>query len=168
MRTLEIIWAILLVFFGLGLAGALIYLFLGAVGLIFLIPQLIATAIVTGVATLIGIFIGMVREFGNWSFDFIGRLFGLKKETETKDQKTKAENTQFFQERTDTEATVFDPFQILEIPRGAGSQQIREAYLRQMSQYHPDKVTHLGKELQELAEEKAKSIQRAYSSLQSV
>jgi DnaJ-domain-containing protein 1 len=34
-----------------------------------------------------------------------------------------------------------------------------------MTEYHPDKVTHLGKELQELAHRKVLEIQRAYQQL---
>jgi hypothetical protein len=41
-------------------------------------------------------------------------------------------------------------------------QQIRLKYLGLVSQYHPDKVQHLGPELQELAETKTKEINAAY------
>ena len=51
---------------------------------------------------------------------------------------------------------------VLEIPRGADADQIREAYRRLISQYHPDKVASLGRELQELAEAKSKAITIAY------
>ena len=40
--------------------------------------------------------------------------------------------------------------------------EIRTAYKRLMSQYHPDKVASLGVELQELAERKSKEIAVAY------
>jgi len=51
---------------------------------------------------------------------------------------------------------------VLELPADAGVDEIREAYRRLMSQYHPDKVASLGRELQELAEAKTKGIQLAY------
>jgi DnaJ-domain-containing protein 1 len=35
-----------------------------------------------------------------------------------------------------------------------------------MKEYHPDKVAHLGEELQNLALEKSRDIQRAYRQLQ--
>jgi len=41
-------------------------------------------------------------------------------------------------------------------------QQVRIKYLELVSQYHPDKVQHLGPELQELAELKTKEINAAY------
>ena len=42
---------------------------------------------------------------------------------------------------------------------------IRAAYHREMANYHPDKVAHLGAELQELANRKAQAINRAYEEL---
>ncbi len=52
--------------------------------------------------------------------------------------------------------------EILEIDRDAGVDEIREAYRRLISQYHPDKVAALGRELQALAEAKSKDITTAY------
>ena len=51
---------------------------------------------------------------------------------------------------------------VLELPADASVDQIREAYRRLMSQYHPDKVASLGRELRELAESKSKEISVAY------
>ena len=51
---------------------------------------------------------------------------------------------------------------ILEIPRDASADEIREAYRRLIGQYHPDKVAALGRELQVLAESKSKDITVAY------
>ena len=51
---------------------------------------------------------------------------------------------------------------VLELPADASVDQIREAYRRLMSQYHPDKVASLGRELRELAEAKSKDIGIAY------
>jgi DnaJ like chaperone protein len=51
---------------------------------------------------------------------------------------------------------------VLEIPRDATVDQIRDAYRRLISQYHPDKVAALGRELRELAEAKSKDIGIAY------
>ena len=51
---------------------------------------------------------------------------------------------------------------VLELPAEASLDEIREAYRRRMSQYHPDKVASLGRELRELAEAKSKEISVAY------
>ena len=58
-----------------------------------------------------------------------------------------------------------DPYQVLGLERGASIEHIKEAYRRCSQQYHPDKVAHLGPELQELANRKFIEIQKAYEKL---
>ncbi|MBW2030373.1 MAG: DnaJ domain-containing protein [Deltaproteobacteria bacterium] len=60
-----------------------------------------------------------------------------------------------------------DPYEVLGIDRTASGEEIRTAYRRLVSKYHPDKVVHLGEEFQTLAEEKFKEIQEAYQALTS-
>ena len=57
------------------------------------------------------------------------------------------------------------PWEILEITPPATAEQIEAAYRKLMSQYHPDKVHHLGAELKKVAHEKSIQIQRAYEAL---
>ena len=59
----------------------------------------------------------------------------------------------------------WNPYTVLEIEAGASQNEIKAAYRRLAAQYHPDKVQHLGKEIQELAELRFKEIQRAYDLL---
>ena len=59
-----------------------------------------------------------------------------------------------------------DPYATLGVPRSASQKAIQAAYRTRMSEYHPDKVAHLGEELQRLAHRKALEIQRAYEKLQ--
>jgi DnaJ-domain-containing protein 1 len=59
----------------------------------------------------------------------------------------------------------FDPYQILSIPTSSSQETIRSAYRSRMKEYHPDKVAHLGEELQELAHRKVLEIQKAYQQL---
>ena len=58
-----------------------------------------------------------------------------------------------------------DPYRILELQPGAGQTEIRAAYRRLATRYHPDKVAHLGEDFQALAEKKFKAIQAAYDML---
>lgn len=51
---------------------------------------------------------------------------------------------------------------VLGVPPSAPSDEIRQAYRRRMSQYHPDKVATLGEELQALALRKSQAIEAAY------
>ena len=59
----------------------------------------------------------------------------------------------------------FDPYQILSIPTTSSQETIRSAYRSRMTEYHPDKVAHLGEELQKLAHRKVLEIQKAYQQL---
>ena len=59
----------------------------------------------------------------------------------------------------------FDPHEILGITPSASEQEIQAAYKARMNEYHPDKVAHLGEELQKLAHRKALEIQLAYQQL---
>ena len=58
-----------------------------------------------------------------------------------------------------------DPYEILGLKRDATATEIKEAFRELAGQYHPDKVQHLGKEFQELANKKFVRITRAYEIL---
>jgi len=64
-----------------------------------------------------------------------------------------------------TQANAFDPYDVLGIPPSAPPDAIQAAYRSRMQEYHPDKVAHLGEDLQKLALEKTQQIQRAYKQL---
>lgn len=57
------------------------------------------------------------------------------------------------------------PYRILEIDRSASKQEVKKAYRKMANKYHPDKVSHLGKEMQDLAEEKFKAVNDAYQQI---
>lgn len=57
------------------------------------------------------------------------------------------------------------PYEILDVPAHADQAEIKAAYRKLANQYHPDKVAHLGREFQELAEQRFKEIQEAYRML---
>ena len=59
----------------------------------------------------------------------------------------------------------YDPYAILEVDRNASPEEIKKAYRRLVSKYHPDKVAHLGDEFKEMAEKRFKEIQQAYQDL---
>jgi hypothetical protein len=58
-----------------------------------------------------------------------------------------------------------DPYQILGVSRNASQQEIKRAFRKQAQRYHPDRVSHLGEEFQQLAKEKFQEIQKAYEML---
>ena len=53
-------------------------------------------------------------------------------------------------------------FVVLDVAKDASEEEIKKAYIAKIREYHPDKVASLGVELQHLAEEKTKEINRAY------
>ena len=58
-----------------------------------------------------------------------------------------------------------DPYQILGVSRNASQEEIKSAFRKQAQRYHPDRVSHLGEEFQQLAKEKFQEIQEAYEML---
>ncbi|MFQ6616970.1 MAG: TerB family tellurite resistance protein, partial [Fidelibacterota bacterium] len=53
-------------------------------------------------------------------------------------------------------------YRVLGVDPDASPDEIKRAYRRMASKYHPDKVQHLGEDIQKLAEEKFKAINDAY------
>jgi DnaJ like chaperone protein len=58
-----------------------------------------------------------------------------------------------------------DYYRILGLEPGADFDRIKAAYRQLSRQYHPDKVSHLGEEFRQVAEEKMKEINQAYHQL---
>ena len=118
-------------------------------------------------------------------FDFLGRGLGLiddllviallvwfyrrhlrgttARETREREGPGRKERTSRAQPATSE--PVFDPYEVLGIPASASAEAIESAYKARMKEYHPDKVAHLGEELQALAHRKALEIQQAYRQL---
>jgi len=53
-------------------------------------------------------------------------------------------------------------YKILEIEPSATNEEVKKAYRRMAMKYHPDKVSHLGEEFRNTADEKFKSVNEAY------
>ena len=57
------------------------------------------------------------------------------------------------------------PYDVLGVARDANQQQIKRAYQQKMREYHPDRVAGAAKEIQQLAEKRAKELNAAYEQL---
>ncbi len=57
------------------------------------------------------------------------------------------------------------PYHVLEVDRNADVDTVKKAYRRMANRYHPDKVSHLGDEFRQVAEEKFKAINAAYQEI---
>ncbi len=64
-----------------------------------------------------------------------------------------------------TSICVSDAYEILEVSSRASWKEIQAAYRDKSKKYHPDKVSHLGREFAQLANEKFIDIQNAYELL---
>ncbi len=58
-----------------------------------------------------------------------------------------------------------DPHAVLGVSPGARPEEIRDAYRKLASRYHPDKLEYLGEEFKIMAERRFKEIQEAYEIL---
>ena len=56
-------------------------------------------------------------------------------------------------------------YQVLEIDKSATDDEVKKAFKRMALKHHPDKVTHLGPDVQKAAEEKFKSVAEAYEKI---
>jgi hypothetical protein len=58
-----------------------------------------------------------------------------------------------------------DPYEVLGVDRSQELEEIRRLYKEKLLQYHPDRVLHLGREFQEIAERKTKEITEAFQKI---
>ena len=56
-------------------------------------------------------------------------------------------------------------YSILEINPNSTDDEVKKAYRKMAIKYHPDKVSHLGNELKNIAEEKFKSVNDEYQNI---
>ena len=59
----------------------------------------------------------------------------------------------------------FSDYIILELNNSASDSEVKKAYRKMATKYHPDKVSHLGEDLKHLAEEKFKTVNEAYQNI---
>jgi len=58
-----------------------------------------------------------------------------------------------------------DPYSLLGVNRNCSNEELQKAYRNLANKYHPDKVSHLGKEFIELANNKFTQIQQSYQKI---
>ena len=53
-------------------------------------------------------------------------------------------------------------YKILEIPLSATNEEVKKAFRKMATKFHPDKVAHLGEDHVQTAEDKFQKVQQAY------
>src|SRR6056297_1608349 len=92
---------------------------------------------------------------------WLGRLL-FKKSGGGSDQTAGSWRTE---ERRDPSGRPNNPYAVLGLKPNANRDEIHAAYRELVQKYHPDKVSHLGEEFQEMAQKRFVEIQNAYDEL---
>ncbi len=111
--------------------------------------------------------------------NFFFRQKKAASETSTKDNRAKTTNNQSDKSKSKQSKSKHrqnsfsthktqSPYETLGIHPGASKNQIKEAYKEAIKKYHPDKLSHLGTEFSDLANEKFVKIQKAYDELMKI
>lgn len=105
--------------------------------------------------------------------DFIVLLIVLYKASEPDYRMPRTGITHFRRDRDfkglkNKQASKPNPYEVLGLSQNASRKDLHDAYKELMAQYHPDKVQHLGKELQEVARQKSLAINNAYQELSNI
>ena len=83
----------------------------------------------------------------------------------TSNNKNKQANGPACQKKASSQKIFKTPYDILGIGPDATKKEIQSAYKEAIKKYHPDKLSHLGEEFSNLANEKFLEIQNAYDTL---
>ncbi len=100
--------------------------------------------------------------FKGRNFSKMGGQFQDQKENIGPDQKVNNDQGNQEQKPHDTEKT---PWEILGVSPNATKKEIQAAFKEAVKKYHPDKVSHLGNEFSDLANDKFLEIKKAYDFL---
>jgi len=93
--------------------------------------------------------------------------YGHNTESSTSNKKQEPHKNNKYQQGNNKRAykSIPTPHEILGISPNASKKEIQSAYKQAIKKYHPDKLSHLGKEFSNLANEKFLEIQKAYDTL---
>lgn len=92
-------------------------------------------------------------------------IFGIAVWRVVKDRKQRATSKQASTEETASKKNPSDPYELFKLARGASRAEIDTRYKELAKDYHPDRVAHLGEDLQKVAHEKMIEIQKAYDTI---
>ncbi len=107
-------------------------------------------------------------DFEKQSEDDLKRIIDeLNKKKETK-QNTSNQNNNQQENYQKQQYSLDDAYKILEINENSNTEEIKAAYKKKIKEYHPDRLSGLGAELQKLAHQKTQDINSAYNLLKKI
>ena len=107
---------------------------------------------------LIHILFGLSKADGNIHKDEVKIIRSIARYLNINDNDFNSIEAMFFK-------NTLSDYTILEIKSNASDSELKKAYRKMATKYHPDKVNHLGNDLKKLAEEKIKSVNEAYQNI---
>ncbi len=107
-------------------------------------------------------------DFEKQSEDDLKRIIDeLNKKKETK-QNTSNQNNNQQENYQKQQYSLDDAYKILEINENSNTEEIKAAYKKKIKEYHPDRLSGLGAELQKLAHQKTQELNSAYNLLKKI
>jgi DnaJ-domain-containing protein 1 len=100
---------------------------------------------------------------GLFGYIVVNAVIEARRSRAERQNQNRQEHTASDEHEFRTEAAQPSWWETLNIDKNASPEQIKTAFRREISKYHPDRVEGLGIELQELAERKAKEFNLAYT-----
>ncbi|HPI19596.1 MAG TPA: DnaJ domain-containing protein [Candidatus Kapabacteria bacterium] len=107
-------------------------------------------------------------DFEKQSEDDLKRIIDeLNKKKKTK-QNTENQNNHQQENFQKQQYSLDDAYKILEINENSNIEEIKAAYKKKIKEYHPDRLSGLGAELQQIAHQKTQEINSAYNFLKKI
>lgn len=102
----------------------------------------------------------------NLAEDYKAGLNKANEENEEKEEKHEYYNAKDqFKEKNERKFVDQNPYEILNVKQNSSIKEINDAYRNLIKMYHPDRVSGLGPEIQEIAEKYTKAINSAYDKI---
>ncbi|UKN00127.1 DnaJ domain-containing protein [Paracrocinitomix mangrovi] len=97
------------------------------------------------------------------TYQAIFSMFRFKTEAQHREQQKRREQKQY-----SSSMKLADAFKILELELNATEKEIKKSYRKLALKFHPDRVIHLGKEHQKIAEQKFQILSEAYEYIKNI
>lgn len=102
----------------------------------------------------------LFKRYNLPKFDHSDKCGNINNNGNERDQRYEKSHVDQSEQRHTNKAAYF--CELLELKGDVSVENIKKKYREKLAKYHPDKVSHLGNEFQEIAEKKTREINAAY------